>query len=273
MVSSRGFFHLEDAISGDILQSLNDAGGPADLDGIGLRMRAEAEVHGAVARRSVAHAGGLVVVLAAAAGGELDASTDTVTIALRALESNIEPVAGRSGAVHPDLGRARERCRDDIDAAVAIEISEREAAVAGGRADAEAGFVGERDPFAVPAGIVENGVRLIDILAGLRERSDMASADEDVFPPVVIQIVETRAEAGHAQSKSAEAGGRRHFVELAFTSVLKERKSLLGQSDEKDIGKAVVVVIAKIESHAGDELAIFGKSNASGKSHFFELTT
>ncbi len=45
----RRFRHLQDTVDCDVLQHLNDAGGPPDFDRVGLRVGSQAEVDWAIA--------------------------------------------------------------------------------------------------------------------------------------------------------------------------------------------------------------------------------
>ena len=52
-----------------------------------------------------------------------------------------------------------------------------------------------------------------------------------------------------------------------------KRKCLIVQGNKCDVGIAVVVEIAKIQAHAGDEAAIFGERDAGLEGNFLELVS
>ena len=112
-----------------------------DFDEIGAAIWTEAEVHGAIARRGVADAGGHVVVLRSALRYEFDARADAVTVALGSAESYVKPMAGVLAAVHPDFSIFSQCSDDHIDAAVSVEVAEGASAVARGGCGVESGFL------------------------------------------------------------------------------------------------------------------------------------
>ena len=115
------------------MQLLNDAGGPADLHGFGGGDRAQAEMHRPGAGRSVTGGEGDVVILRLAARDELDPCADRVAVALGALELKLEPVIPVRAVVDPDLGGRAEGGDDDVEAAVAVEVTDGRTAMAAGR--------------------------------------------------------------------------------------------------------------------------------------------
>ena len=60
--------------------------------------------------------------------------------------------------------------------------------------------------------------------------------------------------------------------EIAFPEVPEQRKGLVIQRHENDIGQAVVVEIAGIHAHSRDELAVFGQRHAGVERTLLELT-
>src|SRR5205809_6814816 len=74
----RWLIHLEDLIGADVLQSLLDAAGPGDFDGLGGGFGAEIEMDAFVSGGQVAAGGGNSGDLLAEGGGELDLGGDGV---------------------------------------------------------------------------------------------------------------------------------------------------------------------------------------------------
>src|SRR5277367_2820084 len=97
-------------------------------------------------------------------------------------------------AVHPDLCLFAKRGHDNIDLAVAIQVSQRAAAVARGPACTESGLFGISLPFAARARVPKDGVELIDNGPRHRSRDHVSASGEDVFPAIVIEVVESRSE-------------------------------------------------------------------------------
>src|ERR1700722_769223 len=114
----RRFGHFQNAIRGHVLQGLHDSRGPTDFDKIRAVVRTEAEMHGAIARRRIADAGGHVVVLRAALRHQLDARADAVAVALGSTQRYVKPMAGVLAAVHPDFSIFPQSRYHDVDASV-----------------------------------------------------------------------------------------------------------------------------------------------------------
>src|ERR1035438_188954 len=78
--------HMQHLIATHVLQSLDDSRRPMDDHRLRHFVRAQPEMHRPAARRGVAHAGGHVVVLRAALGGDLNPRADAVAVALGSLD-------------------------------------------------------------------------------------------------------------------------------------------------------------------------------------------
>src|ERR1700722_3461167 len=123
-----------------------------------------------------------MVILRSAFCYQLDAGADAVAVALGPAQREVKPVAGFVGAVHPNLGFLAEGSHHNVDAAISVKVGESPASVACGGRSGETGLLGERHPLSGRARIAKDRIRLIDRLAGLRKRFDMAAADEQIFP-------------------------------------------------------------------------------------------
>src|SRR2546429_5566602 len=88
----RWLIHLEDLIGADVFQSLLDAAGPADFDGLGGGFGAETEMDAFVAGGKVAAGGGNRGDLLAAGGDELEFGAPGVAIAFVTDQLQREPV-------------------------------------------------------------------------------------------------------------------------------------------------------------------------------------
>ena len=99
----------------------------------------------------------------------------------------------------------------------------------------------------------------------------MSARDEEIFPPVVVEVIESRSEAGHAHTERPHPAGRGGLSEVAFARVEVNRKRLALECDVDDVGIAIVIDVAKICSHARDEGGIFSESDVSLECHFFEF--
>jgi len=60
-------------------------------------------------------------------------------------------------------------------------------------------------------------------------------------------------------------------VEVSLASIFVNGKCLVIQGDIGDVGITIVIEIAKVESHAGDKIAILRKRHASVKGYLFKF--
>jgi hypothetical protein len=87
----------------------------------------------------------------------------------------------------------------------------------------------------------------------------VATRDKQVFPSVVVEVIESRAKARHLHAQVAHSTRRGHFTKIAFARVLKKRKGLVIKRHEGQIGVTIVIEVAEVQSHARDKLSAFGK--------------
>ena len=177
-------------------------------------------MHRAGARRRIAHAGRHVIELAAALGGDSNRRPDAIAITLGSLERHLQPVSAALAAVHPDLRGFAEGCRNNIDAPVAIEISERTSTVARDLSSSKSSVLCECLPLPLRPRIAKNCVGLIDLCSRQWTGNSIAPRDEQILPAVVVEVVKCGAECGHGQRQGAHAALRRHFTKLLPTHVL-----------------------------------------------------
>src|ERR1039458_8720903 len=131
--SSCGFLDVDQAVGRYVLQLLNDTRWPPYLHQVGGLRLTQAEVDGAGARRSVPGGENPVVVLRVAARYQLDPRPNSIAIAPGALQLKFQPVIAAGAVVEPDFGGSAESRDNHIETPVAVEISDRRAAMPGGR--------------------------------------------------------------------------------------------------------------------------------------------
>ena len=88
-------------VRGDIANFLHYAGRPSNFYQFCAFIVSQSKMDRPIAGRSVTHAGCHMVVLRAAPGHNLDASPDSVAVAARAFERDIQPVPCRLTSIHP----------------------------------------------------------------------------------------------------------------------------------------------------------------------------
>src|SRR5271157_4993427 len=168
-------------------------------------------MHRAVAGRCVADAGGHVVELRAGLGHDFDPGANAVAIALSSLQPNIEPVSRTLGTIHPELGVLAERGYNHVNFAVAIEVGEAAATVPGRRRRGQPRFLGQRLPFSAGAEIAKDSVALLDAGAGFLQRLNVTAGYKQIFPAVVVQVVEAGTVTSHGPAELAHSAGNGDF--------------------------------------------------------------
>ena len=134
-------------------------------------------------------------------------------------------------------------------------------------------FLSQWLPFPAGAEVAKDGVGLLRFGSGRMRRGDVTSGNEEVFPSVIVEIIESGAEASHAQALRPETARRCDFNEVSLAGVLKQRKCLLVERNIGDAGKAVVVEVAEVEAHAGDECTLLRQGGVGLESDFFKFVS
>ena len=222
-----------------------------DFHRLRLCVGPQPKMHRPVARRGIAQAGGHVVILRAHGRADhLDARANPVSIAPDSPQSDIQPVASVLAPVHPDLRGSGQRRRHHVHAAVTVEIPQRAAAMPRLRRSIQPGFLGESSPFPARSQIAKDGVVLGNLGSWQRLRLHVAARNKQILPSVIVEVIQSRAEAGHLHGQVAQPAGRRHLAEIALAGVLKQRKGLVIERHKGYIRVSVVIEIAKIQPHA-----------------------
>ena len=118
---------------------------------------------------------------------------------------------------------------------------------------------------------MKHGVVLVHALAGLRQRPDMPTGDEQVLPAVVVEIEESGAEAGHMKGQGAHPACAGRFPERSLSHVQVQGKSLIVESGQGDVRESVIVHVSKIHSHAGNEISVLGQRHSGSHGDLLEL--
>ncbi len=92
--------------------------------------------------------------------------------------------------------------------------------------------------------------------------------NEQVFPTVIVVIEEVRAPTGKGQGRAADAGGIGDIAESAVAIVVEKHVALVGKVSDNDVRPAVIIVVAEVDSHAGERLSIFVVPNPGEQAYF-----
>src|SRR5437660_3531025 len=226
-------FDEDDLIGLDVFQRFDEAAGPADfekLDGFGF---ADAEVEAQIVLRKIATAAadfvdlGMETFFAGEMRDAFDARADAAAIGFCANGFDFDPVVCGAGIAAQKLRKIVDGVDDHVEVAVIVEVAESAAARSDGHGDSGAGIVGNIVEAAVAQILVEQlalrvtcfGLELLDF--GI----DVAVADKNVGPAVVVHVEETAAPAEilRVLAETALVGG---VLEIRAAEIVVERRGV-----------------------------------------------
>src|ERR1039457_1974429 len=89
----------------------------------------------------------------------------------------------------------------------------------------------------------------------------MSARNEDVFPSIVIEIRDRRRIPGHGQAQLRHVALPGYFHEGAFPGVAVKRKRFPIESNQNNVGIAVIIEITEINAHAGNKRSVFAQGD------------
>src|SRR5258708_1559985 len=163
-----------------------------------------------------------------------------------------------------ELGKIIYGVDDDVEIAVVVEVAEGTSARGDGNGDARAGVIRNVDKPAIERIFVEQlavrvavfGLELLDF--GI----DVAVANEDVGPAVIVHVEKTAAQA-EILCVPAEAGLESGVFEIRAAEIAVQRRRVAGEICFDEIEIAVEIVIGGGDAHAGLRFAV-GTERAAG---------
>src|SRR5579884_4216108 len=236
------------------------------------RVSPKPEMHWSIAGGSIAHAGGHVVELNAALRNNLNAGADAIAIALHTPKCNIKPMTRMRATVHPYL-RLLPECRCYyVHAPVSVKIAKGTATVTG-RSSRQSCLSSKRFPFSTGAKVTKHRIGLVNFCPRKWLRFYMSARHEQVFPSIIVKIVQAGAIPGHGCAQHTHSRCIGHFLEVSLSGVLKDWEGLVIQSDKDDVWPTIVIVVAKVEAHSRNECPIFSQRHPSLKGNFLEFAS
>ena len=137
------------------------------------------------------------------------------------------------------------------------------------RLGVKAGFFGKSRPLALQ--VPKHSVGLVHgRLAGHIRRSDVAPAHKNILPAIIVEIGNIHAVSRHRVAEQGHSATRRNLFKRGSRSILINRKRLVSERRENNVGVAVVVQIAKVASHARNQVAVLRQCHTHLESNFFE---
>src|SRR6266851_5470037 len=192
-----------------------------------------------------------------------DACADAAAIGFCADGFDFDPIVAGARIAAQKLGKIVDGVDDDVEIAVVVEVAEGAAARGDGRRDAGTGVVGNVVEAAVAEIFVKQlalrvagfGLELLDL--GI----DVAVAEEDVRPAVVVHVKKTAAPAEilGVLAEAAQVGG---VLEIRAAEIVIKRRGIASEIRFDEIEIAVEIVIGGGDAHAGLRLAVGAESAA-----------
>src|ERR1700690_1588173 len=155
--------------------------------------------------------------------------------------------------VEKDLWRTAQNCHNDILPSVIVEIAESGSAA---RRRGGAAGIGTFEPAIVIHGqqwqlqIVKRRIDLLDVI------QNMALRDKKILPARVVKILQANAPARASTGKHAQAGLKTAITECAVALVMVDPINFPGKFGHDHVGPAVVVIVLKNYSHAGESPSV-----------------
>src|SRR5579864_906087 len=119
--------------------------------------------------------------------------------------------------------------------------------------------------------ISKDGIGLIDLNSPRQvRRCHIPASDKNILPAIVVKVSNVWTESGHRSTKQSHPAHPSDFGEAAVAVVEINWKSLILQCDHRNVRIPIVVKVAKIYAHAGDQAAILRKCHACLGCNFLE---
>ena len=98
----------------------------------------------------------------------------------------------------------------------------------------------------------------------------MALGNEKIFPAVVVVIQKANTPPGVQHGGASDAGAETGVSKSGVAIVLIERIALVCKIGDDQVGPAVIVIVGKIDAHAGVGPAVAVNGNLREEAHLFK---
>ncbi len=253
-----------------IVEHLPQAARPLDLDGLGVRRLAQAEMQTEIALRNVASTAAHLLQLLVTTGTHGDPRANRGAIGLRASELQRDP-ASVFAVVLQQTGCVMAIVHKNFYRSIIVKVRSGHAVAVEGRGDAWTSIKG--DIFELPVALVpvkyfalpEGGVEAVRIYLGI----DVAIGHEQVRPAVVINVDKQCAPTQKlcVNTHCRDIG---NVGESSVPVVVVERGSLVRKVRPDDVEPAVTVIIYGVGAHTGLFAPIFAVGDTRFDGNFRE---
>ena len=199
----------------------------------------------------------------------LDSGADAIAIRFPAHKLNANPVVSISAVISQHVSFLPKIAHDDIDIAIVVNVAKSCAAAR----PISLKSLSSDHPDKVARDIAEQQRRLeiSQVRRGLFDRvHHMRLGDKKVLPSVVVVIEQMRAPAGKSQCGATDAGSVGDIAKGARAVIVKQHVAFIGKVCDHDIGQAVVVIIAEVDSHPRESFAVLVIADAGEQPDFAE---
>ena len=152
----------------------------------------------------------------------------------------------------------------EVEIAVVVDVGIGRAAPHARRAEVGSDRLRSLDELAFA--LIVKQVRRLGVLDALLNALDlvfdMAVGDEDVEPAIEVVVEEERRKAQRQQAAPANLRARRLVDEQAISFVVIQRQHLVGEVADDDAGASGVIVVCRIDAHAGARHTVFAEGDA-----------
>jgi len=254
----------------DVFEGFDQAAGPADFEELDFLGFAYAEMHAQVVLGKITAAAADFVNLrmkrffASEMRDAFEPRTDAAAIGFRADGLDFEPVVAGARIAAQELRKVVDGIDNDVEVAVVVEVAESAATRGDRSGNAGTCVVGDIIEASIAQILVKQlalriagfGLELLDF--GI----DVAIADEDVGPAVVVEIKKaaTPAEILRVLAEAPLEGG---VLKIRPAEIVVERGRVASEIGLDEIEVAVKIVIGRGDAHAGLGLAISAQRAAS----------
>ena len=98
----------------------------------------------------------------------------------------------------------------------------------------------------------------------------VALSDEKIFPAVIVVIQKANAPSGVQHSGAGDAGAEAGVIKSGVAIVLVERVALVGKIGDDQVRPTIIVIVGKVDAHAGVGAAVAVNGSLREETHFFK---
>ena len=180
--------------------------------------------------------------------------------------------------IDPNFRRGIDCTHDYVETPISVQVTDSGSPMPGRGARGQPRFGGQSGEFH-PAivrrtNVAKNCVRLFHhyVRCG-QKRLNVPARNKNILPAVVVEIGDRGRITGHRHALAGHAARFGHFDESSLASVAIDGEGFIVQSDQDNVGIAIIIEIAEIDAHAGDEDAVLAQRDISVEPNLVKRAT